>query len=211
MSATAHQIAQYLLQIKAVRLSPQTPFTWASGWKSPIYCDNRQLLSYPEIRSAVADSFAEHIRSKFELPVTVAGVATAGIPHAALIAERLGVPMVYVRSQPKGHGMGNQIEGKLTEGQPVIVIEDLISTGGSSAKAVEALQAAGAEVVSLLAIFSYGFPQSAERFEQMQLSTHTLTNLDALVAEAIKMQYLSEAEMASLQAWQKDPANWQPA
>ncbi len=203
----ARQLARYLLQIKAIQLEPEEPFTWASGWKSPIYCDNRLALSFPEVRTFIKEQFAEKA-GRFEPFDAVAGVATAGIPHGALLADRLDKPFIYVRSKPKAHGRQNRIEGQLEAGQRVLVIEDLISTGGSVLKAVEALRAAGAEVAGVLAIFTYGFAQAEEAFARAEINWGTLTNYQTLLEEAVAAHYLDERWLATLDAWRRDPARW---
>ncbi len=203
----ARQLARYLLQIKAIKLEPEEPFTWASGWKSPIYCDNRLALSYPEIRTFIKERFAEKA-GRFEPFDLVAGVATAGIPHGVLLADRLEKPFVYVRSKPKAHGRQNQIEGLLEPGQRVLVIEDLISTGGSVLKAVEALRDAGAEIAGVLAIFTYGFAQAEEAFARAGVAWGTLTDYPTLLEEAVAAHYLDERWLATLESWRKDPARW---
>jgi orotate phosphoribosyltransferase len=204
----ALKVAEFLLQIKAIKLQPANPFTWASGWKSPIYCDNRKTLSYPTIRTFIRQGYAETILEKFGKPDVIAGVATGGIAQGALVAQELGLPFVYVRTSPKAHGLGNQIEGDFHEGQKVVVIEDLISTGGSSLQAVEALRAAGCEVKGLVAIFSYGFEVAKQNFENAKCPFETLTNYDYLMNQAVKHEYISENDVDSLKAWREDPANW---
>ncbi len=204
----ALKVAEFLLQIKAIKLQPANPFTWASGWKSPIYCDNRKTLSYPTIRTFIRQSYADVILDKFGKPDVIAGVATGGIAQGALVAQELGVPFVYVRTSPKAHGLGNQIEGDFEAGQKVVVIEDLISTGGSSLQAVEALRAAGCEVKGLVAIFSYGFDIASENFTNAKCPFETLTNYDYLMSQAVKHDYITESDVESLQAWRQDPANW---
>jgi orotate phosphoribosyltransferase len=201
------EIAKKLLQIKAIKLSPQKPFTWASGWRSPIYCDNRTLLSFPEVRSFVIDQFVAASKG-FEPFDAVAGVATAGIPHGALLADRLQSPFIYVRSKVKSHGRQNRIEGKLDKGQRVLVIEDLISTGGSSIEAVEALREAGAEVVGVLAIFTYGFDRAVQSFAEADCSFQTLSNYDILLAEAADQKYITTEEQQLLANWRKSPETW---
>jgi orotate phosphoribosyltransferase len=203
----AEQVAEKLLQINAIKLSPQNPFTWASGIKSPIYCDNRIILSYPEVRTFVVKSFAKK-SMEFEPFDIVAGVATAGIPHGALLAERIRKPFIYVRDKPKSHGRQNQIEGILTEGARVLVIEDLISTGGSSLKAVEAVREAGGEVIGVLAIFSYGFEKANTVFEQAHCRFDTLSNYDTLVAQAIEKQYIKADDLETLKQWRLSPETW---
>ena len=204
----ALKVAEFLLQIKAIKLQPANPFTWASGWKSPIYCDNRKTLSYPSIRTFIRQSYADVILDKFGKPDVIAGVATGGIAQGALVAQELGLPFVYVRTSPKAHGLGNQIEGDFEAGQKVVVIEDLISTGGSSLQAVDALRAAGCEVKGLVAIFSYGFDVATENFSNAKCPFETLTNYDYLMSQAVKHDYITESDVESLQAWRQDPANW---
>jgi orotate phosphoribosyltransferase len=204
----ALKVAEFLLQIKAIKLQPANPFTWASGWKSPIYCDNRKTLSYPTIRTFIRQSYADVILDKFGKPDVIAGVATGGIAQGALVAQGLGLPFVYVRTSPKAHGLGNQIEGDFEAGQKVVVIEDLISTGGSSLQAVDALRAAGCEVKGLVAIFSYGFDVAIENFTNAKCPFETLTNYDYLMSQAVKHDYITESDVESLQAWRQDPANW---
>jgi orotate phosphoribosyltransferase len=204
----ALKVAEFLLQIKAIKLQPANPFTWASGWKSPIYCDNRKTLSYPTIRTFIRQSYADVILDKFGKPDVIAGVATGGIAQGALVAQELGLPFVYVRTSPKAHGLGNQIEGDFEAGQKVVVIEDLISTGGSSLQAVHALRAAGCEVKGLVAIFSYGFDVATENFTNAKCPFETLTNYDYLMSQAVKHDYITESDVESLQAWRQDPANW---
>ena len=204
----ALKVAEFLLQIKAIKLQPANPFTWASGWKSPIYCDNRKTLSYPTIRTFIRQSYADVILDKFGKPDVIAGVATGGIAQGALVAQELGVPFVYVRTSPKAHGLGNQIEGDFQPGQKIVVIEDLISTGGSSLQAVNALREAGCEVKGLVAIFSYGFEVAKENFTSAKCPFETLTNYDYLMTQAVKHDYITETDVESLQAWRQDPANW---
>jgi orotate phosphoribosyltransferase len=204
----ALKVAEFLLQIKAVKLNPKDPFTWASGIKSPIYCDNRVTLSYPQIRTFIRQAFAEAISESFGKPDVIAGVATGGIAQGALVAEELGLPFIYVRSSAKGHGMGNLIEGYFEKGQRVVVIEDLISTGGSSLKAVEALRDAGLEVKGLLAIFSYGFDIATQNFNEAHCPYITLSNYDILLQKAVSDNVLSEADLSSLQAWRTNPKEW---
>lgn len=204
----ALKIADFLLQIKAVKLQPSEPFTWASGWKSPIYCDNRKTLSYPKIRTAIRQTFAEQIESKYTNIDVIVGVATGGIAIGALVAEEMGLPFIYVRSAAKGHGLGNQVEGAYTEGQRAVVIEDLISTGGSSLKAVEALREAKINVLGLAAIFTYGFNQAVENFENANCEFFTLSDYDHLIEQAESTNYISESDVASLQEWKVSPENW---
>ena len=203
----ASEIAQNLLKINAIKLSPAQPFTWASGLKSPIYCDNRIALSYPDIRSTIIKGFVEKAKSfgNFDL---VAGVATAGIAHGALLAHALKLPFIYVRSKPKGHGRQNQIEGKITGHERVLVIEDLISTGGSALKAVEALRSEGCTVVGTLAIFTYGFESAKQAFEAANCPYDTLSNYDILIQEAVKTGFINPDEEQTLKKWSADAAAW---
>lgn len=203
----ATRFAEALLQINAIRLSPQKPYTWASGLKSPVYCDNRLLLSYPNLRQQAIDGLVA-LAGKSGKIDAIAGVATAGIPHGVLLAERLGLPFLYVRSKPKEHGKGNQIEGVCQPGQRILVVEDLISTGGSSLQAVEALQEAGAEVIGVIALFTYGFPESANRFEQASIPLHTVSNYPTVLDVARKKGQISETEAALMISWYQDPRAW---
>ncbi|NVK65656.1 MAG: orotate phosphoribosyltransferase [Flavobacteriales bacterium] len=204
----ALKVAEFLLQIKAVKLQPNNPFTWASGIKSPIYCDNRVTLSYPNIRTFIRQEYAETILDSFGKPDAIAGVATGGIAQGALVAQELGLPFIYVRSSAKKHGMGNQIEGYFEEGQKVVVIEDLISTGGSSLKAVEALREANLEVKGLVAIFTYGFDIAKNNFTEANCPYRTLTNYDILLEHAKETNLISEEEATSLLEWKSDPQSW---
>lgn len=206
--ARAEKIAEYLLRIKAVKLSPNAPFTWASGWKSPIYCDNRKTLSYPEIRTFIRDEFVRSIREEIGSVDVVAGVATAGIPQGALIAQELGVPFVYVRASNKSHGLENKIEGVVESGQSVVVVEDLISTGGSSLAAVSALRDAGCDVKAMFAIFTYGFPVADENFRKNDCPYFTLSDYNILIDKALKDGYIQENDLLSLQEWRKAPERW---
>ncbi|KKB73809.1 MULTISPECIES: orotate phosphoribosyltransferase [Bacillus] len=199
------EIAKHLLAIKAVFLRPNEPFTWASGMKSPIYCDNRLTLSYPEVRDDIASGLAGLIKDKYPEAEIIAGTATAGIPHAALAADRLRLPMCYVRSKPKAHGKGNQIEGAVKKGQKVVVIEDLISTGGSVLEAVSALNDAGCEVLGVAAIFTYGLPKAGIAFDEAGVEYHTLTDYDTLTEAVLAEGYISEADAAKLKEWKADP------
>lgn len=201
-------IARLLLSVQAVRLQPDNPFTWSSGWKSPIYCDNRVTLAYPEVRTFIKSALADAIRQHFPLAGVIAGVATAGIPQGALVADVLGLPYCYVRPEPKAHGMGKQIEGHLESGQRVVVIEDLISTGGSSLKVVDALRAAGADVLGMAAIFTYGFAIADQNFRDRDVPLVCLSNYDALLAEAQTLNYVSAETLTSLVAWRQNPAGW---
>ncbi|AKP50313.1 orotate phosphoribosyltransferase [Cyclobacterium amurskyense] len=208
--STASQIAKKLLEIKAIKLSPKDPFTWASGWKSPIYCDNRLSLSYPEVRKFIQEKLTSVIRTHFLNIEAIAGVATAGIPQGVLIADKLDVPFVYVRSKAKGHGMENMIEGKITPGQKVVVVEDLVSTGGSSLKAVNDLRAAGFEVLGMVAIFTYGFEISDLNFEKEDVKLYCLSDYSSLLPQALEQGYVSEEDMNTLADWRKGPDTWNP-
>lgn len=200
--------ASKLLRIKAIKLQPNEPFTWASGWKSPFYCDNRKTLSYPDIRTFVKVGMVHAILKHFPEADVIAGVATAGIPQAALIADVLNMPLIYVRSKPKDHGLENLIEGEMKEGAKVVVIEDLISTGGSSLKAVEAIRKAGGDVVGMVASYTYGFPVAAQAFKDANVKLVTLTDYDHVVAEALATGYIQESDIELLNEWRKDPSNW---
>lgn len=204
----ALKVAEFLLQVKAVKLQPNQPFTWASGWNSPIYCDNRVTLSYPNIRTFIRQSYSEAILQGFGKPDVIAGVATGGIPQGALVAQELGIPFIYVRSSAKEHGMGNQVEGHFEQGQKVVLVEDLISTGGSSIKAIEALKNAGLDVKGLAATFTYGFKVADENFKKSNCPYITLTNYDFLVEEALKKSYITENDLQSLREWKDQPENW---
>lgn len=201
-------IAKDLLAIEAVFLSPNEPFTWASGLKSPIYCDNRITMSYPKVRKAIAQGLAEKIKQAFPDVEVIAGTATAGIPHAAWVAEILDLPMVYIRSKAKDHGKGNQIEGRIFEGQKIVVIEDLISTGQSVLEATEAAKREGANVLGVAAIFTYELPAGEENFAKAELPLITLTNYSVLIETALAEKYIDEAELALLKEWKKNPADW---
>lgn len=200
--------ASKLLDIKAIKLQPNDPFTWASGWKSPFYCDNRKALSFPELRNFVKLQLVHTVMQHFPQAEAVAGVATGAIAQGALVADELNMPYVYVRSKAKDHGMGNLIEGELPAGAKVVVVEDLISTGGSSLKAVEALRAAGYEVVGMVASYTYGFPVSAKAFADAGVELQTLTDYDHVVEQALATGYIAEADVELLHEWRKDPANW---
>jgi orotate phosphoribosyltransferase len=202
------KVAEFLLKIKAVKLQPNQPFTWASGWKSPIYCDNRKTLSYPEIRTYLRQQFVQLILEKFDKPDVIAGVATGGIALGALIAQDLGLPFVYVRAEAKSHGMNNQIEGEINPSQRVVVIEDLVSSGKSSLTAVDALRAAGCDVRGMIAIFTYGFQTAVDNFQKAKCELHTLTNYDTLLQQALDTNYINEAQLVSLQEWRKSPGSW---
>lgn len=206
---TAHKTAEFLLQINAIKLNPQDPFTWASGIQSPIYCDNRIILSYPSIRNYIVSEMAKPIEDLFGKPDAIAGVATGAIGVGAIIADYLGLPFVYVRPEPKKHGRQNQIEGLLNPHANVVVIEDLISTGKSSVNAIKALRNEGhANVKGMMAIFTYGFDTSENLLEKENISTYTLANYDILLEEAYRTSYLSKKELELLKTWREDPANW---
>lgn len=205
---TALKVAEFLLQIKAIKLNNAEPFTWASGWKSPIYCDNRKTLSYPPIRTYIRQQYVDKIREAFGSPDVIAGVATGGIAQAALIAQEMDLPMIYVRSSSKGHGLQNQIEGAIEKGQKVVVIEDLISSGMSSLKAVEALREFGAEVVGMVAIFTYGFDVAKKNFEDYNCTLETLTDYEHLLEIAFSTSYIKKDDIASLKEWRANPSIW---
>jgi orotate phosphoribosyltransferase len=205
---TAAQIAAMLLQIQAIKLNTEKPFSWSSGWKSPIYCDNRLSLSYPEIRSMIKHALVQAIRENFFTVESIAGVATAGIAQGALVADILNLPFLYVRPKPKDHGMENLIEGKVVNRQKVVVVEDLVSTGGSSLKAVQALRDAGFEVLGMVSIFNYGFDIATRNFYDANTSLITLCDYQNLLKYALSQQYISENQMISLKAWRVDPSNW---
>ncbi len=208
---TAKKTAELLLQINAIKLQPQNPFTWASGWKSPIYCDNRITLSYPQIRNYLRENIANQIELLYGKPDVIAGVATGAIGIGMLVADFLNLPFVYIRPEAKKHGRQNQIEGKLEAGQSLVVVEDLISTGKSSLMAVEALEQAEANVKGMLAIFTYGFDISRENFEKHGIDLHTLSDYDHLLEQALDTRYISEKEKLTLQTWRLDPENWDAA
>lgn len=208
MNSIATEFAARLLEVKAVKVQPDEPFTWASGWKSPFYCDNRKTLSYPKLRTFVKDNLAKLVKDNFSEADAVAGVATGAIAQGALVADMLGLPFCYVRSKAKDHGMGNLIEGTLPQGSKVVVVEDLISTGGSSLKAVEALRAAGFEVVGMVAAYTYGFPIAEQAFQNAGVKLLTLTNYEAVVSVAIESGYITADQQPTLNEWRKDPANW---
>ncbi|MEX1192368.1 MAG: orotate phosphoribosyltransferase [Brumimicrobium sp.] len=204
----ATKIAEYLLQIKAVKLQPKNPFEWSSGWMSPIYCDNRKTLSYPNVRTFIRQGYTQVILDTFGKPDVIAGVATGGIAQGALVAQELGIPFIYVRSSSKGHGLQNLIEGDFTENQSVVVIEDLISTGGSSLKAVEALREANLNVKGVVAIFSYGFKQAAKAFEEAECSLKVLSNYEILIEKALEQGAISKEDIESLREWRVSPQTW---
>jgi orotate phosphoribosyltransferase len=205
---TAGKIAAALLQIEAIKLNTKRPFQWSSGWKSPIYCDNRLSLSYPEIRKTIKLALVQAIKENFFTVESIAGVATAGVPQGVLIAEELNLPFLYVRPKPKDHGMENLIEGKIVKGQKVVVVEDLVSTGGSSLKAVQALKQAGLEVLGMVSIFNYGFDIATRNFYDENTSLICLCDYNNLLKFAFDEEYISEEEIISLKAWRVDPANW---
>ena len=204
-------LAEKLLKISAIKLQPDNPFIWASGWNSPIYTDNRKTLSYPDIRSFIKVELCRLIMEEFGEVDAVAGVATGAIAQGALVADTLGLPYVYVRATPKNHGLENLIEGNLKPGQKVVVIEDLISTGGSSLKAVEAIRAAGCEVVGMAAIFTYEFPLAVENFRKAGVTLRTLSNYSSMLEAALATNYIKTEDVETLKEWRKDPANWVPA
>lgn len=205
---TAAKIASMLLQIEAIKLSVNKPFTWASGWKSPIYCDNRLSLSYPDVRRAVKEGLVAAIKENYFTAEVIAGVATAGIPQAALVSEALDLPMIYVRSKPKAHGMENLIEGRIVKAQRVVVVEDLVSTGSSSLKAVSALRDRGFNVIGMVSVFNYGFDVASKNFYDADTSLICLSDYSHLLRYAVEKKYITQAELISLKAWRVDPANW---
>jgi len=207
---TAKKTAELLLQINAIKLKPENPFSWASGWKSPIYCDNRIILSYPMIRNYVREEMAKQVEKLYGKPDVIAGVATGAIGIGMLVADYLGLPFIYVRPEAKSHGRQNQIEGSLEENQTVVVIEDLISTGKSSLNAVKALEDAGANIKGMLAIFTYGFDVATENFKQKDLELHTLSDYDHLIRQASETNYIKEEQLKTLLEWKLNPSDWQP-
>lgn len=204
----ALKVAEFLLQIKAIKLQPNDPFTWASGIKSPIYCDNRIALSFPSVRTYIRQGYAEAILNHFGKPDVIAGVATGGIAQGALVAQELGLPFIYVRSAAKGHGMGNQVEGHYTSGQKVVVIEDLVSTGKSSLLAVDALRAEGLDIRGLVASFTYGFSEAENNFKDKDCKMVALSDYDTLLGEAVKLGAIQQNEVEMLRQWKSDPRNW---
>jgi len=208
MKTLEKSVAEKLLKIKAIKLQPNNPFTWASGWKSPIYCDNRKTLSYPLIRNYIKIELARIILEMYPDVQVIAGVATGAIAQGALVADALGLPFVYVRPTPKDHGLENMIEGDLKPKQKVVVIEDLISTGGSSLKAVEAIRNDSSEVLGMLAIFTYGFPLAEQKFKKAKVKLTTLCTYDAVLNEALATNYISEEDIETLQEWRKNPSIW---
>ncbi|NMB05253.1 MAG: orotate phosphoribosyltransferase [Bacteroidales bacterium] len=200
--------AEKLLRIKAIKLQPSNPFTWASGWKSPIYCDNRKLMSYPAIRNFIKVEFARLILEKYPQVDAIAGVATGAIAPGVLVADLLGLPFVYIRATPKDHGLENLIEGDLKPKQKVVVIEDLVSTGGSSLKAVEAIRRDGSDVLGMVAVFTYGFPLALQSMQDARVELTTLCDYDAILDEAVATDYIDESELKTLQDWRKNPDQW---
>lgn len=211
MKNVARLLAEKLLKISALKLQPANPFVWASGWNSPIYTDNRRTLSYPEVRSFIKVELTRIIMEQFPEAEAIAGVATGAIAQGALVADMLGLPYAYVRSTPKDHGLENLIEGDLRQGQKVVVIEDLVSTGKSSLKAVEAIRNAGCEVVGMVALFTYGFPVAEENFADAGVKLVTLSNYNAMLEVALNTKYITEADLETLHQWREDPANWTPS
>lgn len=205
---TAARVAEMLLHIQAIKLNTEKPFTWSSGWKSPIYCDNRLSLSYPEIRQSIRDGLVQAIRENFFTVESIAGVATAGIAQGALVAEALNLPFLYVRPKPKDHGMENLIEGKITKGQKVVVVEDLVSTGGSSLKSVQALRDAGFEVLGMVSIFNYGFDIATRNFYDANTSLISLSDYSQLLKYALEKKFITDEQLTSLKSWRVDPSNW---
>lgn len=203
------EIAKKLLQINTIKVQPLSPFTWASGWKSPIYCDNRKILSYPETRRLIRDRFVELIKRKYPEAEVIAGVATGAIAHGVLVAEQLGLPFIYVRSTPKGHGLENMIEGDLKPGQKTVVIEDLVSTGDSSLKAAKAISDFGGDVVGMLSIFTYNFPVASKKFEDAGIELTSLSQYQVLIEIALELGEISQDQVATLMEWRRDPANWE--
>ena len=208
MKALEKITAEKLLGIKAIKLQPSNPFTWASGWKSPIYCDNRKLMSYPTIRNFLKVQFGRIILEKYPEVEAIAGVATGAIAPGAIVADLLGLPFVYVRATPKGHGLENLIEGDLKPNQKVIVIEDLVSTGVSSLKAVEAIRKDGANVIGMVSIFTYDFPIATKNMEEANVELTSLSNYDAILEEAVRTEYIDESELQTLQDWRENPDTW---
>lgn len=208
MESTEKIIAEKLLQIKAIKLEPANPFTWASGWKSPIYCDNRKTLSYPEVRTYIKDRIVSVIRDNFDNVDVIAGVATGAIAQGALVAQELDLPFVYVRSKAKDHGLENLVEGVVKPGQRVVVVEDLISTGGSSLNAVKALRKAECDVPGMVAIFTYGFRVAENNFKETECNLIALSNYNALIELAVETNYISREDVETLKEWRLDPANW---
>lgn len=208
MSTIASQFAEHLLGVQCIKLQPEQPFTWASGWISPFYCDNRKTLAYPHVRTFVKEQLADIIRRRYPRVTAIAGVATGAIAQGALVADALELPMCYVRAKAKDHGMGNLIEGTLPEGAKVVVVEDLVSTGGSSLKAVEALRAAGFEILGMVAAFTYGFPVAEEAFRAAGVELTTLTDYEAMVETALRIGYIERRHLPLLAEWRARPSEW---
>lgn len=208
MKNTQVEVAQMLLQINAIKVQPSNPFTWASGWKSPIYCDNRKILSFPFARNLVQERFVEIVGREYPGVEVIAGVATGAIAHGILVADKMNLPFIYVRTEPKNHGLENLIEGVLEPGQKVVVIEDLVSTGNSSLKAAEAVRRAGGEVLGMVAVFSYEFPQASENFRNASIPLSTLSCYQVLIGQALELGRISESEVGKLMEWRMDPAGW---
>ncbi|MBP3538040.1 MAG: orotate phosphoribosyltransferase [Muribaculaceae bacterium] len=210
MKTVARQLAEKLLAINALKIQPANPFTWASGWNSPIYTDNRRTLSYPAVRTYIKTELARVVLEEFPQAEAIAGVATGAIAQGALVADILNLPFAYIRSTPKDHGLENLIEGDLKRGQKVVIVEDLVSTGKSSLKAVEAVRNAGCEVIGMVALFSYGFPIAEENFENAGVRLVTLSNYNAMLDAALETKYISESDLETLHDWRNNPAEWQP-
>lgn len=208
MTAKVKKIAEYLLKIQAVRFQPENPYTWASGWRSPVYCDNRLSLSFPDVRDLVRDCLTDLVRTEFPKAQGIAGVATAGIPQGVLVADQLKLPFVYIRSAPKKHGLTNQIEGQVDPDTQYVVVEDLVSTGGSSLKAIKALQAAGGSVTGAISVFNYGFPLAAAAFAEAAIPLKSLVDLNILLAKAVEINYIRPENLEVVRAWRDDPENW---
>ena len=208
MNTTAKRVAEHLLQIKAIKLQPTNPFTWASGWKSPIYCDNRKTLSFTSVRDYIRDEFATLIKKEYGDCDVIAGVATGAIAQGVLIAQVLDKPFVYIRSSAKAHGLENKIEGVIAAGQKVVVVEDLVSTGGSSLQAVEALRSVGCDVLGMVAIFTYGFQLAVDNFAKANCKLATLSDYNAMIELAVESGYVKESDVESLKEWRKNPSNW---
>ena len=202
------EVTKKLVQINTIKIQPSNPFTWASGWKAPIYCDNRKILSYPEARTFIRDQFVKLVREKYPKAEVIAGVATGAIAHGMLVAQELGLPFIYVRSKPKDHGLENLIEGDLKAGQKVVIIEDLVSTGVSSLKAAEAISNFGGDVLGMMAIFTYNFPIAKENFEEAGIELTTLSRYKTLIEVALESGEVKESQVESLNQWRQDPANW---
>jgi len=208
METTQVEVTKLLLQINTIKVQPSNPFTWASGWKAPIYCDNRKILSYPEARNFIRDQFVKVIREKYPQTEVIAGVATGAIAHGVLVADQMGLPFIYVRAEPKSHGLENLIEGDLKPGQKVVVVEDLVSTGTSSLKVAEAINNFGGDVLGMVAIFSYNFPQARENFKKANLELTPLSRYQTLIELALEAGEITEEEVEKLMQWREDPANW---